>query len=335
MSGTDSQSRSTTGPLGELVAAIESTGLVTVGDRGVALVSGGADSACLAAGLAAFTAPDRLVALHLNYGLRPEADADQDVASRLCRGLGVELVVHRAGTPAGNLQEWARDLRYGIASKLREQGSLDWVAAGHSRSDLVETVLYRLAASPGTRPLLGMKARRGNLIRPLIGLGRDDLRRIAIDAGLPFVDDRSNTDVSFARARIRNEVLPSLRRVNPGVERNVARTVSELAEDEDLLATLASEAIGGDAVEARVLRALHPALRRRCLRLLAEATLDRPVPVPAATAAEVLRLALHPEGGRIDAGGGAFFLARRGLVRVERPDRADAGRRRDGSAKDA
>lgn len=325
MSGTEPRAQPTPGPVGELAAAIDATGLVSPGDGGVVLVSGGPDSACLAAGLAAVTGPGKLVALHLNYGLRPEADGDQEVAVRLCEKLGIELMVERAGAPAGNLQEWARNLRYGTATALLNERSLDWVAAGHSRSDLVETVIYRLAASPGTRPLLGMKLRRGDLIRPLIGLGREDLRRIALAAGLPFVDDRSNTDLSFARARIRNEVVPSLRRVNPAVERNIERTVSELAEDEDLLVSLAAEAIGDRRVEAEALKALHPALRRRCLRLLAEAELGRPVPVPAATAAEVLRLGLHPEGGRIDAGGGAFFVARRGAVRVEPPYRGDAG----------
>lgn len=318
-------------PLRELTHAITETGLVSPGDGGVVLVSGGADSACLAAGLAAVCGPGRLVALHLNYGLRPEADADQEVAANLCRRLGIELVAERAGTPAGNLQEWARDLRYRLAADLREKRALEWVAAGHSRSDLAETVLYRLAASPGTRPLLGMKPRRGGLIRPLIGLGREDLRRIALAAGLPFTDDSSNTDPSFARIRIRNEVLPALRQVNPAVEKNIERTVTELAEDEELLADLAAAPITGGEVDAVALEALHPALRRRCLRLLAEAELGRPVPVPVATAAEVLRLALHPEGGRIDAGGGAFFTARRGRVRVE----PTGPRRRPAAGKDA
>lgn len=305
------------GPLGELIAAIEASGLVPARDGGVILVSGGADSACLAAGLAAFRGPERLVALHLNYGLRPEADADQQVAAQLCRKLGIELVTERAGAPDGNLQEWARDLRYTAAARIRRERSLSWIAVGHSRSDLVETVLYRLAASPGTRPLLGMKPRRGELIRPLIGLGREDLRRIARSAGLPFTDDLSNTDPSFARVRIRNEVLPALNRVNPAVERNIERTVSELAEDEDLLTALAAAPITGRQVDAAALKALHPALRRRCLRILAETELGRPVAVPAVTAAEVLRLALDPEGGRIDAGGGAFFTASRGRVRVD------------------
>ncbi len=320
MNGTEGPDPAGSEARGELAAAISGTGLVSDRDRGLALVSGGPDSACLAAGLAAVLGPERLLALHLNYGLRPEAGEDEAVAAALCRRLGIELVTERAGPPAGNLQEWARDLRYRAAGRIREERGLDWIAAGHSRGDLVETVLYRLAASPGTRPLLGMKPRRGNLIRPLIGLGREDLRRIALAMNLPFTDDRSNLDPSFARVRIREQVLPPLREINPAVERNIERTVSELAEDEDLLASLAAEAIAEGEIAARTLQSLHPALRRRSLRLLAERELGRPVAVPAATAGEVLRLALHPEGGRIDAGGGAFFTARRGRIRVDPPE---------------
>lgn len=326
MSAIDRTGEDDCGAEAELAAAVSASGLVASGDRGLALVSGGPDSACLAAGLAAVLGPDRLLALHLNYGLRPEAGEDEAVAAALCERIGIELVVERAGNPAGNVQEWARNLRYRAAGRIREERRLDWYAAGHSRSDLAETVLYRLAASPGTRPLLGMKPRRGPLIRPLIGLGRDDLRRIALAAGLPFTDDRSNTDPSFARVRIREQVLPPLRRVNPAVERNIGRTVSELAEDEDLLASLAAGAITSGGIDARTLEALHPALRRRSLRILAERELGRPVAVPAATAGEVLRLALDPEGGRIDAGGGAFFTARRGRVRVDPPVSAGEGR---------
>lgn len=317
MRRSDPESQDSPAPIRELAGAIRSSGLVSPGERGVVLVSGGPDSACLAAGLAAVLGPERLVALHLNYGLRPESDADQAVASRLSAELSLELVVERAGPPAGNLQEWARDLRYGSASRLQAERSADWVAVGHSRTDRVETMLYRLAASPGTRALLGMRSRRDSLIRPLLGLGRDDLRRIATAAGLPFVDDRSNVDPTFARVRIRERVLPVLREINPAAERNIARTHDELAEDEDLLAGLAAAAITGAEIEAGALEALHPALRRRALRVLAERELGRPVPVPAATAAEVLRLALDPEGGRIDAGGGAFFVAAHRRITVE------------------
>lgn len=307
-------------PREELAAAIEGSGLVGNTDRGVVLVSGGPDSACLAAGLAGLLGPEQLTALHLNYGLRPEADSDQEVAARLCGQLGLELVTARAGSPGGNLQEWARNLRYDQAADLKERKHADWIAVGHSRTDRVETILYRLAASPGTRPLLGMRARRDDLIRPLLTLGREDLRRIAKSLKLPFTDDRSNRDPTFARSRIRATVLPALREINPAAERNIERTHAELAEDEELLARMAAEAVPGGEIQAGALDALPRPLRRRALRVLAERNLGRPVPVPTQIADEVLRLGLDPEGGRVDAGGGASFVAARGRITIEPPE---------------
>lgn len=307
-------------PVGELAAAIRASGLVDPGSGGTVLVSGGPDSACLLAGLAAVAGPDRLTALHLNYGLRPESGEDEATAARLCELQGVELVVKRpADRPEGNVQAWAREQRYGQAERLRRERRGEWVAVGHSRSDRAETFLYRLAASPGARGLLGMRARRGRLIRPLLALGRPDLRRIAAAAGLPFVDDRSNLDRSFARVRIRSEVMPVLESINPAVERNIEQTRAELEQDDDLLDRLAAEQVGAhpEGIEAGALRAMDPALRRRALRSLAETGLGRPVPVPIRLADRVLRLALDPEGGRVDAGGGDSFLIESGRVTVE------------------
>src|SRR5205807_1631376 len=92
--------------------------------------------------------------------------------AELCARLGVRLVVERAAAPRrGNLHAWARDLRYGAAARLAlARGAR--VATGHTASDQAETVLYRLAASPGRRALLGMRARDGRLVRPLLEVTR-------------------------------------------------------------------------------------------------------------------------------------------------------------------
>lgn len=321
MTGNDRAEGGPGGPVEELTAAIRESGLIESGSSGIALVSGGPDSACLLAGLTAVVGPDRVTALHLNYGLRAESDHDQAAAARLCDRLGVELEVRRPGRPEGNVQAWARGARYAEAERLRRRRRGDWVAVGHSRTDRAETFLHRLAASPGTRALLGMDARRGAVIRPLLGMTRADLRRIAEAAGLPFVDDRSNEDPAFARARIRSSVMPVLDSISPAAERNIELTRAELAEDEDLLSALAEEAIGdASGIEASALGDLHPALRRRALRRLAESAVGRPVPVPPILAARVLRLGLDPEGGRVDLGGGWFFLIESGRVTVGSPD---------------
>lgn len=305
----------------ELERTVRASGLVPDGTGGVVLVSGGADSACAAAGLAAATGTDRLVALTLNYRLRPGADRDEEVCRKLCERLGIELVVERPSLGEGNLQALARDARYAAAERLRAGRGSDWVATGHTRTDQAETLLYRLAVSPGRRGLLGLSPRRGRLIRPLLALERDQTRRLAVAAGLPFADDESNLDPAFARNRIRAEVLPVMRELSPAAERNIAETRAELAEEAELLDRVVAGALesagvgeGPGAVRVEALEAMEPALRRLVLRALAERAAARDFPLGRGRVAEIMRLAGSPEGGEIDLGRGVRAICERGFV---------------------
>ena len=304
-----------------LTGAVRSSGLVSEGS-GVVLCSGGADSAGLAAGLAGACGPERLVALHLDYGLRPDSGADAAVCASLCRGLGIELVVERPELPSeGNTQANAREARYAAAERLRIERGLDWIATGHTRTDLAETVLYRLATSPGRRALLGLRARRGVVVRPLLGVGRADLREWVSEAGLPFRDDSTNEQPLYARNRIRNEVLPVLAELGRAAEATIAETRAELAEEAEVLDRLAAEALaeaGADvsgALDGQALAALDPAIARLALRALAERAAGGQVGLSRARAAEVRRLAADPEGGVVELGGGVEARVEHGFVR--------------------
>ncbi len=146
-------------------AAVRAEGLLEPGGATVVLLSGGRDSVCLLDLAVRIAGPGAVAALHVDYGLRTESGADAEHCAALCETLGVALHVRRAGAPAGNRQAWARELRYAAAEELaRERDAV--IAAGHTASDQVETVLYRLAASPGRRALLGMPARAGRLVAP-------------------------------------------------------------------------------------------------------------------------------------------------------------------------
>src|SRR5881392_1963001 len=150
----------------ELLGRVRATGLLAAGAEVVVLLSGGRDSVCLLDVAVELGCSAR--ALHVNYGLRAEADDDEAHCRALCERLGVALAVRCASRPEdapGNLQAWARDVRYAAAA--REAGG-GLVAVGHTASDQAETVLYRLAASPGRRALLGMRPLSGHLVRPLL-----------------------------------------------------------------------------------------------------------------------------------------------------------------------
>ena len=306
----------------KLEKAILGSGLIEPGTDGVALLSGGPDSVGLVSGLARAAGPDHVTALHVNYGLRSDSDLDQEACEAVCAELGVELITVRAGERDGNLHDWARTVRYREASLLADRLGLDWIAVGHTRTDLVETVLYRLASSPGTRALRGMPARRGLLVRPLLSLGRGEVRRAVEETGLPFVDDPSNLDPGFARARIRTGAMPVLGEVNPAFERNVLRTLAELEEEATFLeaegGVLVAEGPNGQpTIETAALMQADPAVARHALRQLVRATCGREVPVSIDRTALVRELSARPEGGSVDFGEGIRIEVGSGLALVE------------------
>ena len=310
--------------LSELADVIRSSGLIDPGHAVVVMISGGPDSACAAAGLARALGPAHVHALHVNYGLREGADDDVAVCRRLCAALRIDLHVERAKAEDGNLQAEARRVRYDAAERLRARTDSRWIATGHTRTDAAETTIYRLAASPGSRALLGLPPRNGRVVRPLLALDRERTRELAVAAGLPFADDESNADETFARNRIRARVLPELRELSPAAERNIAETRAELREEAELLERVVLEALdaagagaGAVAIHADALADSEPGLRRLALRALAERAAGRAVPLGRERAAEIMRLAADPEGGTVELGGDLVAHCEGGFVRFE------------------
>lgn len=310
------------------------SGLIDPGSDGIVMVSGGPDSVCALAGITALVGPENVHALHVNYGLRDTSARDERLCRDLCARLRIDLHVERARREdlgSGNLQAAARELRYDAAERLRARTGSAWIATGHTRSDLAETVLYRLAVSPGSRALLGLAPRAGRVVRPLLGLTRAETRELAQRAGLPFADDPTNFDPAFARNRIRAEVLPVLRAFSEQVERNIAETRAELAEEQTLLERVALEALeaagsgaGDTEVPAAAVTAWDPATRRIALRALAERAAGRIIPLSRARAAEIARLAARPEGGEIQLPGGVSAICEAGMVRFMTAHTLDA-----------
>ena len=178
--------------------AARESGLIRAGEPLLVMLSGGADSVCLLD--CALTLGAHVSALHVNYGLRDASDADEQLCRRLCESRGVSLTVERVSLPdGGNLQAEARDRRYALAERHAPPGA-DYAAA-HTASDQAETVIYRLAVSPGRRALLGMEPRRGRLVRPLLEATREDTQAHCLARGLEWVRTCPiATSVSRARA---------------------------------------------------------------------------------------------------------------------------------------
>jgi tRNA(Ile)-lysidine synthase len=171
------------------------------------LVSGGADSTCLWHALRELGY--RVSALHVNHRLRGN-ESEED--ARFCRErLGAE-VVEAPGAGEAEL----RERRYSVAAdRLR--------ATGHTASDQVETIIFRLASSGTTT---GIRVRREDgIVRPLLTVWREETEAYCRAEGIPFRTDSSNPDT--ARGRIRAEILPALRRLHPAAERNVLAALEQ------------------------------------------------------------------------------------------------------------
>jgi tRNA(Ile)-lysidine synthase len=281
------------------------------------LLSGGGDSVCLLD--VAVELGARVTALHVNYRLREGADQDEALCTELCGRLGVHLLVEHPRLPSGgNLQERARDVRYALA----EQHAEGDYAAGHTATDQAETVLYRLAVSPGRRALLGMEPRRGRLVRPLLAATREEAREHNALRGLRWREDPSNADRRFARARIRHDVMEIMRTLSPSVERTLAETALLLRDEAEVLDREVAEALeslgGGPAISAADLRAQPPALARLVLRELAERAAGAPRSLSRSEADAILALASGGGTRSLDLGAGLRAVSEYGTLRFTR-----------------
>jgi len=307
-----------------MLDAVRDGGMLPAGTPLVAMLSGGRDSVCLLDLAQWLLGGGAVTALHVNYGLRDDSDADEAHCAALCERLGVRIEVERPLRPEGpgNLQAWARDTRYAAAARLAEpSGAL--IATGHTADDQVETILYRLASSPSRRALLGMKPRDGKLVRPLLGFTREQTTVYCEERGLAWRDDPSNAEPTFARNRVRHGLAAALAEVHPAAVQNVLRTAELLRDEAEVLdALVAAELDGADGgprntIELERLAALPPALRRLVVQQLADRAAGRPVAGAARHAEEVV--ALRRTGvAMLDLGGGVRAVAERGTLRAER-----------------
>jgi tRNA(Ile)-lysidine synthase len=292
------------------------SGLIREGEPLLVLLSGGADSVCLLD--CAIRLGADVHVLHVNYGLRPGSDADEQFCRLLASRMDVPITTEKVTLGEGNLQALARQARYEIAERLANENACDFAAA-HTASDQAETVLYRLAVSPGSRALLGMAPRRGRLVRPLLEASREDTREYCRTRGLTWRDDPTNEDPRFARSRLRHEVLPVLRALSPAVERTIAET-SFLLRDERIVIERAADAVIAQLGIPTPLEALRlePAglVRTVLVRLAERAAGDATVALSRADCEAILGLA--DEGTQmLDLGGGLRAIAEYGALRFQ------------------
>lgn len=260
--------------------AIATHRLIQPGEGVVVAVSGGADSVVLLHSLVRLCAeyPFTLSVAHFDHRLRETSRRDALFVQELAASWGLSATTASwvwEGRRDRSLQAEARRARYHFLDAVASQVGATKIALGHHRDDQAETVLLHLLRGSGLRGLRGMRpVREGRLIRPFLGVGREEIEVYAKTHQLSFVEDPSNRDLRYLRSRIRWQLLPLLQReYNPSIVRTLTRNAALVAEDEAYLEEVAGEAFSPlvDLQENRIcmslrsLRGVAPAIRRRIL----------------------------------------------------------------------
>lgn len=240
----------------------------------------------------------------------------------VCAEQGIPHTVLTPETPiTGNLQSAARETRYALLGEWADTGGLDWIATAHHADDQLETLLMRLNRGSGIAGMAGVRARNGRIVRPVLGWRRAELGAIVNAAGLEAVNDPSNRDDRFDRARMRKS-LADAQWLDP---LSASRSASALADAEAALAWTAQAYEARRVAEAAGVVSLDPRdLPAELLRRLALACLRRVVPDANPRGEDVERLVLGLSEGRVAtlAGvkctGGDFWLFVKAPARREK-----------------
>ena len=179
------------------------------GDRLGLAVSGGSDSMAMLT-LAAQIWPGRVEAATVDHGLRAEARDEASLVAGWCAAHGVPHAILRPDAPIeGNIQAEARTVRYALLESWRIERGLDWLLTAHQADDQIETLIMRLNRGSGVGGLASVRARRGAILRPMLGMRRAELRDFCARNEIPFADDPSNENRQFDRVRLRQALAGS------------------------------------------------------------------------------------------------------------------------------
>ena len=310
------------------------------GDAVIVALSGGADSVCLLTVLKQLTAPAFLLrAVHVHHGIRgAEADRDEAFVRKLCESLSVPLCVAYCQVPAYaaehglSEEEAGRILRYQVLEKEAgtwEQelpaGSRVKIALAHHRDDNAETILHHLLRGSGLTGLAGIRPVQGRRIRPLLCVGREEIRAYLEAGRISWCEDSTNQLPDYTRNRIRSQVLPLLKTaVNEQAEEHILQAGQIIGQADAYLRQQAEEiwqeAVCGReedlaAIPLTVFVRQPEILKTYLIRLM----LDRLHPgwkdIGSRHFMAIAELAGKPVGSRLDLPGG--LMARTGYETLE------------------
>lgn len=219
--------------------------MIEKGDRVTAALSGGADSVCLLLCLSELKEKlgITLEVVHINHNIRgAESDSDENFCKKLCRELNLNLKVISVNIPdiakssGKSLEETARDVRYQKFSEISGK-----IATAHTLSDNAETVLLNLIRGTGLKGLCGIPPVRDNIIRPLIGVTREQVEDYLKNKNQEYVTDSTNLSDDYTRNKIRHKIIPVMTEINKGFYKSFSNSLKAISEENELLEAAADE----------------------------------------------------------------------------------------------
>lgn len=240
----------------KLLKAIEEYSLIEKGDRIVVALSGGADSAALLYSLLALKEKLSLTvyACHINHLLRGEESfRDESFVKKLCKKNSVELFLLRcdinklASEKQIGSEECGRQVRYDFLQENAKRLGAK-IATAHTSTDSMETVIMNMSRGCGVKGAKGIPPKRGNIIRPLILATRRDTENYCISNNIPYVNDSTNEERIYTRNKVRLDIIPVLREINPSIEQAFTRFSRNMYELDYFIDKMAEDAIASSKV---------------------------------------------------------------------------------------
>ena len=204
-------------------------------------ISGGRDSVALAHLL--HTLDYDFTMAHVNFKLRGEAsDTDEAFVKNLANELNTPCLIkhfntkHYAQEKGVSIQMAARDLRYDWFNALAQENNFGWILTAHHLDDALETFLINLTRGTGLKGLTGIPANNNNIIRPLLAFSRDEITNYCTENNISWREDQSNSETKYTRNKLRHDVIPVLKKMNPSLLQSFQKTLKQLQGSEKIVA---------------------------------------------------------------------------------------------------
>lgn len=306
--------------------------LVKSKDRILIGVSGGPDSICLLHALDGIREEYglKLFAAHVDHQLRSASKTDAAFVRETCKDMNVRLFTRRVtlavSKHSDSIEQEARFKRYAFFTELARKHNIDSIALGHNLDDQAETVIMRLIRGSGLSGLSAMKPAAKydgiDIIRPLLGITREKIRKYLSDSRIRYRIDRSNLSDKYARNRVRNRLLPLLEKeYNPNIKRTLATAAQSIAMDYDFIEHACAAEVGsmGKRIDIVRFRRLHPSMQNMVLRAYISAAQGNTRRIEYRHIQEIVDLICNrPDGSIVDLPQGLSAVKKNGYVEIKK-----------------